>query len=106
MLNLQSSIFSTQTTKRTGLGWMAAVAGIAMLAAGAGAQQPGPLYGPSGVTPAAVRQGTLGSCYFHASLAAVAKADPAAIKKSLSGDATHGYKVHFLTGPEELEHRR
>jgi len=64
--------------------------------------QEGALYGPSGVSPMAVRQGTLGSCYFHASIAAVAKVSPASIKSAISGDARSGYKVHFLTGPDEV----
>jgi hypothetical protein len=61
----------------------------------------GALYGPSGVSPMAVKQGTLGSCYFHASIAAVAKVSPASIKSAISGDGK-GYKVHFLTGPDEV----
>jgi hypothetical protein len=61
-----------------------------------------PLYGPSGVSPSAVRQGILGSCYFHASVAAVAKANPSAIRSAISGASKSGYKVHFLTGPDEL----
>ena len=69
------------------------------------AQSADSLYGPSGVSPAAVRQGTLGSCYFHASLAAVAKADPAAIHNAIGGDIARGFRVHFLTGPEELVYR-
>lgn len=64
--------------------------------------QQGALYGPSGVSPMAVRQGTLGSCYFHASIAAVAKVSPASIKNAITGDARSGYKVHFLTGPDEV----
>jgi hypothetical protein len=64
--------------------------------------QTGVLYGPNGVSPMAVKQGTLGSCYFHASIAAVAKVSPAAIKSAISGDAQRGYKVHFLSGPEEV----
>ena len=63
--------------------------------------QSGALYGPNGVSPMAVKQGTLGSCYFHASVAAVAKASPASIKSAISGDGK-GYKVHFLDGPEEV----
>jgi hypothetical protein len=61
----------------------------------------GALYGPSGVSPMAVKQGTLGSCYFHASVAAVAKVSPASIKSAINGDAK-GYKVHFLSGPDEV----
>jgi hypothetical protein len=73
---------------------------IGMLAATSFAEVP--LYGPSGVTPSAVRQGILGSCYFHASVAAVAKANPSAIRNALSGEAKSGYKIHFVTGPDEL----
>ena len=62
---------------------------------------PIPLYGPLGISPIAVRQGTLGSCYFHASIAAVAKANPAAIRKAIGGDAKNGYRVHFASGPDE-----
>ncbi len=61
-----------------------------------------PLYGPSGISPTAVKQGVLGSCYFHASVAAVAKANPSAIRSAISGTHTPGYRVHFKTGPEEL----
>jgi hypothetical protein len=60
------------------------------------------LYGPSGVSPMAVRQGILGTCYFHASLAAVAQASPSAIRNAIRGDAQRGYRVHFISGPEEL----
>jgi hypothetical protein len=61
-----------------------------------------PLYGPSGISPAAVKQGILGSCYFHASVAAVAKANPSAIRSAITGTRASGYRVHFTTGPEEL----
>lgn len=72
-----------------------------ILLAGTALAQSGALYGPNGVSPMAVKQGTLGSCYFHASVAAVAKASPASIKSAISGDGK-GYKVHFLDGPEEV----
>jgi len=60
------------------------------------------LYGPNGISPAAIRQGILGSCYFHASLAAVAKADPAVLRDAIRGNAQTGYHVHFVSGPDEL----
>jgi Calpain family cysteine protease len=75
--------------------WMATTG----MAVGQAAQ---PLYGPSGVNPMAVRQGTLGSCYFHAAIAAIAKADPGAIRKAIGGDAKTGYRVHFISGPDEM----
>jgi hypothetical protein len=60
------------------------------------------MYGPRGVSPMAVRQGILGSCYFHASLAAVAEAAPSVLRNAIRGDAQAGYRVHFFSGPEEL----
>jgi hypothetical protein len=65
-----------------------------------------PLYGPSGVSASAVRQGILGSCFFHASVAAVARANPAAIRNAISGNSQSGYRVHFVTGPDELVYRQ
>ena len=74
-------------------------------AATAQAQSTDSLYGPSGVSPMAVRQGNLGSCYFHSSVAAVAKGNPNAIRSAITGDAQHGFHVHFVSGPEELVYR-
>lgn len=74
--------------------------------AAAAAQSPGSspalLYGPKGVSPLAVRQGTLGSCFFHASLAAIAQASPASLRDAIHGNAKSGYRVHFISGPDEL----
>lgn len=53
----------------------------------------------------AVRQGTLGSCFFHASLAAVAKSNPDAIRHAISGDLQRGFQVRFVDGPQELVYR-
>jgi len=61
-----------------------------------------PLYGPKGVSPLAVRQGTLGSCFFHASLAAIAQASPSSLHDAIRGNAKTGYRVHFVSGPDEL----
>ena len=65
-------------------------------------QSPTTLYGPKGVSPLAVRQGTLGSCFFHASLAAIAQASPSSLRDAIHGNAKSGYRVHFLSGPDEL----
>ena len=65
-------------------------------------QSPAALYGPKGVSPLAVRQGTLGSCFFHASLAAIAQASPSSLRDAIRGNAKSGYRVHFLSGPDEL----
>lgn len=86
---------------RIGLLMATLLGAAALLLAETALAQSGALYGPSGVSPMAVKQGTLGSCYFHASIAAVAKVSPASIKSAISGDGK-GYKVHFLSGPEEV----
>ena len=65
-------------------------------------QSPTSLYGPKGVSPLAVRQGTLGSCFFHATLAAIAQASPSSLRDAIRGNAKTGYRVHFLSGPDEL----
>ena len=60
------------------------------------------LYGPDGVSPQAVRQGTLGSCYFHSSIAALAKAAPETLRGAISRNALGGYRVHFASGLDEV----
>ena len=60
------------------------------------------LYGARGVSPDAVRQGVLGSCYFHSSIAALAKAAPDTLRNAISANALMGgYTVHFSKGPDE-----
>jgi hypothetical protein len=61
-----------------------------------------PLYGAHGVSTQAVRQGLLGSCYFHASIAAVAHASPEALRRAIRENPGGGYRVRFLDGPEEV----
>lgn len=57
-----------------------------------------PLYGPSGVSVQAVRQGSLGSCYFHSSIAAIAERNPNVLRSAVKdmGDGT--YTVRFVDG--------
>jgi hypothetical protein len=66
------------------------------------AEKATPLYGPRGVTPEAVKQGLLGSCYFHASIAALAQAAPDALRDAIHENPGGGYRVHFFDGPEEV----
>jgi hypothetical protein len=80
---------------RIGLLMATLLGAAALLLAVRAPAEGGALYGPSGVSPMAVKQGTLGSCYFHASIAAVAKVSPSSIKSAISGDGQKGYKVHF-----------
>ena len=78
-----------------------AVLGSVGAATGWAAEAPA-LYGAHGVSPQAVLQGTLGSCYFHASIAALAKAAPDALRSAIRDNPGGGYRVHFVEGPEEV----
>ena len=81
-------------------------AGIAVLLLGSGLAERGlaqdtTLYGVHGIGPQSVRQGQLGSCYFHATIAALAKTAPATLRNAIRRDPGRGYKVHFFSGPDE-----
>jgi hypothetical protein len=81
-------------------------AGIAVLLlasglAGKGWAQDAALYGAHGISPQSVRQGQLGSCFFHATIAALAKTAPATLRNAIRRDPKGGYKVHFYSGPDE-----
>jgi len=82
------------------------LAAVVLLEAAAGsrmtAQETTALYGARGVSPLAVRQGYLGSCYFHASIAAVAEAAPETLRSAISVIPDGGYRVHFFAGPAEV----
>jgi hypothetical protein len=70
------------------------------------------LYGKKGVSPEAVRQGTLGSCYFHAVIAALAQRRQDAIRKMIQSNEDGSYTVTFGDGkketayPEDLRYTR
>lgn len=80
----------------------------------AGAEQSSvtPLYGKEGISPEAVRQGILGSCYFHSVAAALAQANPESIRKMIQANADGTYTVEFADGkketayPEDIEYSR
>src|ERR1039458_196055 len=86
-------------------------AGIAVLLLGTGmacAGLPGhgqaqdtALYGAHGISPQSVRQGQLGSCYFHATIAALAKTAPGTLRNAIRRNPNGGYKVHFFSGTDE-----
>jgi hypothetical protein len=59
------------------------------------------LYGPGGVRPEAVRQGGLGSCYFFATLSALAQASPAVIQQLIQDNGDGTYTVKFPDGKKE-----
>lgn len=81
-------------------------AGLAIPAAAraqqAPSQQTPSLYGPKEVSPFAVRQGELGSCYFHASVAALSKAVPDTMRKAIAPEPGGAYRVHFFEGADEV----
>jgi len=70
------------------------------------------LYGSAGVRPEAVRQGGLGSCYFFATLSALAQANPEAMRKLIQDNNDGSYTVLFPDGkketayPEDLRYAR
>jgi hypothetical protein len=59
------------------------------------------LYGPLGVTPAAVKQGQLGSCYFHSAIAAIANHNPTIIQNAIEDPGDQTFIVHFADGSKE-----
>ena len=59
------------------------------------------LYGPKGVAAEAVRQGKLGSCYFHAVIAAMAQRRADAIRKMIQANSDGSYTVTFGDGKKE-----
>ncbi|MFZ1087586.1 MAG: hypothetical protein WAN35_21710 [Terracidiphilus sp.] len=87
---------------RKSFAWL--VAGVlgSGLAAAVCSAESAVLYGAHGVSPQAVLQGTLGSCYFHASIAALAKAAPEKLRAAISENPGGGYRVRFVDGPDEI----
>src|SRR6266545_4363319 len=59
------------------------------------------LYGKIGVAPQAVRQGLLGSCYFHASIASLASVRPELLRDAVRQDAKGNLSVRFADGKVE-----
>lgn len=65
------------------------------------AAQPTALYGTAGISARAVRQGGFGSCYFHASMAALANANPELVRGLISQTGPEEYAVRFSQGKAE-----
>ncbi len=59
------------------------------------------LYGPQGVKPQAVRQGKLGSCYFHAAIAALAEFQAQGLERMILAHSDGSYTVRFADGIKE-----
>src|ERR1035437_7764404 len=59
------------------------------------------LYGAKGISPQAVQQGRLGSCYFHAVIAALAQHNQDEIRKMIQSNPGGNYTVTFGDGKKE-----
>jgi len=59
------------------------------------------LYGPQGVKPQAVRQGKLGSCYFHAVIAAMAEFQAQGLQGMIQANSDGTFTVRFADGAKE-----
>jgi hypothetical protein len=62
------------------------------------------LYGEQGVSAEAVRQGSQGSCYFYASVAALAASQPDALRQLIRSSGDGGLSVYFADGKSEQIH--
>lgn len=61
-----------------------------------------PLFAPGGPSPNDISQGQLGDCYFLATLAAVAHADPNQIRQDVVQLADGSYLVRFIDGNQSI----
>ena len=70
------------------------------------------LYGSTSLSPQSVRQGALGSCYFHAAIAALAASQPGLLRAAIRQDASGDLSVRFADGkieqvyPEDVQFAR
>jgi hypothetical protein len=60
------------------------------------------LFSADGVSPGAVRQGRLGSCFFHASISSLAQTFPDVLRNAIGQTPDGGYSVKFIDGPAEM----
>ena len=74
---------------------------MAFFSAMPGAKAADDLYGSKGIVPEAVRQGRLGSCYFHAVIAALAQRRAEAIRAMIHANSDGSYTVTFGDGKKE-----
>ena len=63
-----------------------------------------PLYSATGVSPEDVVQGGLGSCYFHSTMAAIARTHPEKIQGFIRDNGDGTFTVRFADGKEEKAH--
>jgi hypothetical protein len=70
-------------------------------AAAALAQSEAELFGSKGIRPELVRQGSLGNCYFYASIAALAGTQPELLRQAIRSNEEGGLSVYFADGKSE-----
>jgi len=99
--NSGGTLTNLRSNGNLALALLLTLAAIAPLFARDGSQAVPPLYGPAGVSPAAVRQGTLGSCYFHSTIAAIANQKPDALRGAIEDIGGGSYRVRFLDAQAE-----
>jgi hypothetical protein len=71
------------STRESGLRLAFLCGAALLLVQGVRAQTAPPLYGSKVISAEAVRQGGLGSCYFHASIAAEAHTSPDLVRQAI-----------------------
>lgn len=64
--------------------------------------KPTRLYEEGGVKAESVRQGKLGSCYFHSVMAALAQSDPEMVRKMIGVNPDKTFTVRFGDGRKEI----
>ena len=74
---------------------------LALFCVVSGARAADDLYGSKGIVPEAVVQGRLGSCYFHAVIAALAQRRANLVRKLIQGNSDGSYTVTFGDGKKE-----
>jgi len=78
---------------------------VAFFCSGPAAKAADTLYGSKGIVAESVRQGSLGSCYFHAVVAALAQRREDAIRKMIQSNTDGSYTVTFGDGKKETAYR-
>src|SRR5438477_3699357 len=74
---------------------------VAFAAAADGPKKSLPLFGPDGIRIDDVRQGTLGSCFFHSVVGALAQSEPARLHDMIHPADEGRFRVTFADAYEE-----
>ncbi len=91
----------TRLAARGRLIWLASITPVLLGPAGISAAAVEPLYPVQGIQAEAVKQGNMGSCYFHSTIAALARVEPERLARSIREDGAN-YIVRFADGRTEV----